>query len=912
MKESFIHLIAHSHWDREWYMPFEKHRMLLVKLFDDLIELFETDPDFKSFHLDGQTLVIEDYLQVRPERRALVERLVREGKFVVGPWFILQDEFLVSSEANVRNMLLGHADVAALQGKVCKLGYLPDSFGNMGQAPQLFKQAGIKSAVFGRGVKPTGASNMVSETAAFESPYSEMIWRSPDGSEVIGILFANWYHNGMEVPTDVEAAKAYWERKLADAEKYASTPHLLFMNGCDHQPVQKDLSEAIKVARELYPDRTFIHSDFETYIEKVAETIQPEQLATVHGELRSQHTDGWGTLVNTASARVYIKQANQRSQTLLEKVAEPLAAFAAATGTPVQKHFFTYAWKTLLQNHPHDSICGCSVDEVHREMMTRFEKVEQVGSELAKSSTAHVANHIDTSAFEAYGKDAKPFVLFNTSDRVGAGIANVELELEREYFGKRNHEEIPGYLTSLELKKGRVVDEAGNDIAFEIEDLGAVFGYELPEDRFRQPFFARKVRLSLMAEQVPGLGYRTYAWIPSAEPAAAAQVDASAVIATANTLENRFLSVSIEANGTLNVTDKRNGRTYSGLALLEDVGDNGSEYTFAQAAGGAITTADSQAELRLLKSTGEEAQIEITHKVMLPKEAAPELAQEINSMIYFPRRKSGRSAELQEAVIRTTVTLEKDAAAVKLRIAYKNEIKDHRLRMLFPTDAVTDVHHADSIYEVATRNNVPAEEWINPSNCQHQQAFVNVSDERGGLTVANKGLNEYEVLRDGRNTIAVTLLRAVSELGDWGVFATPEAQCLGEHVFECTILPHVDEASKLETYGQAYQQHVPWTSAQLPVQSGSLPAKHTFLDWEGEGLLLSAFKHAETTEGEVIRWYNVSGEARELVIRPEANDNRKYFMSNILEEQGEEIAAGAAGERRITVKPYEIVTIGRV
>lgn len=143
------------------------------------------------------------------------------------------------------------------------------------------QQSGIQNAFFGRGVKPTGFNNEVSD-GDYESTYSELIWEGPDGSKVLGILFANWYSNGNEVPVDSVEAKAYWDRKLADAEKYASTSELLYMNGCDHQPAQLDLPEAIRTARELYPDTEFIHSNFNDYLNALHRSLDCE-LSTVQG-----------------------------------------------------------------------------------------------------------------------------------------------------------------------------------------------------------------------------------------------------------------------------------------------------------------------------------------------------------------------------------------------------------------------------------------------------------------------------------------------------------------------------------------------------------------------------------------------------------------------------------------------------
>ncbi|WP_369813750.1 hypothetical protein [Halolactibacillus sp. JCM 19043] len=207
-KKKTVHIISHTHWDREWYLPYEQHHYLLIEVMDQLLDTLEADPNFKSFHLDGQTIILDDYLQVRPERRDQIKKLIEAGRIEVGPWYILQDEFLTSSEANVRNLQYGMRD-AKKWGGLSKIGYFPDSFGNIGQAPQILQQADIKAAAFGRGVKPTGFNNAVIDASAYESPYSEMKWQSPDGTEVTGILFANWYCNGNEIPTDEQKAKAY-------------------------------------------------------------------------------------------------------------------------------------------------------------------------------------------------------------------------------------------------------------------------------------------------------------------------------------------------------------------------------------------------------------------------------------------------------------------------------------------------------------------------------------------------------------------------------------------------------------------------------------------------------------------------------------------------------------------------------
>ena len=179
-----VNIISHSHWDREWYMAYEQHHMRLINLVDDLLELFKTDPNFNSFHLDGQTIILDDYLQVRPEKKEAVQKAITAGKLRIGPFYILQDDFLTSSESNVRNMLIGMAE-SKKWGTPVKLGYFPDTFGNMGQTPQMMKQANLDAAAFGRGVKPIGFDNEVLKDDNFTSQYSEMHWEGPDGTKIL-------------------------------------------------------------------------------------------------------------------------------------------------------------------------------------------------------------------------------------------------------------------------------------------------------------------------------------------------------------------------------------------------------------------------------------------------------------------------------------------------------------------------------------------------------------------------------------------------------------------------------------------------------------------------------------------------------------------------------------------------------
>ncbi|SEM39481.1 alpha-mannosidase [Paenibacillus sp. cl141a] len=898
------HIISHTHWDREWYLPYEKHHVRLIELMDSLLETMEKDSEYRSFFLDGQTIIIEDYLQVRPEKKEQLEKLITDGRIIIGPWYILQDAYLTSSEANVRNMQIGHQD-AKRYGTVAKIGYFPDTFGLTGQIPQLMFQSGIDNAFFGRGVKPTGFNNTVSDSG-YESSFSELMWEGPDGSKVLGILFANWYSNGNEVPVDEAEAKAFWDRKLADAEKYASTPELLYMNGCDHQPIQTDLPEGIRTAKKLYPDTEFIHSNFDDYLKAVREKL-PQDLSSVKGELRSQRTDGWGTLVNTASARVYLKQMNQRGQTLLEKVAEPLASYASLLGKEYPHHLFTYAWKTLMQNHPHDSICGCSVDEVHREMVTRFEKSAHVAENIVDDSVRVIADAVDTTGFEQWGTDPLPLVVFNTTGWERSGTVSIELDAKRLYFREGySLEETSRRMKEVDLSGRVLVNAQGQAVPCTVEDLGLQFGYDLPDDRFRQPYMCRRVRLTFEASDIPAMGLTAYAWVKSeVKPA-----EAGSLISQSNVLENELIKVEIQADGSFSLTDKKNGQVYRDLGVYENTGDIGNEYMYKQPDGEVpLTTKGLTAEITVLEDTPYRASVEIVHNWSIPAMADSKLDEEQHELVYYPNRKAQRSSEMVPMRIRTVVSLNRSGKGVEIEATLDNQAKDHRVRALFPTDLEAFSHYVDSMFEVAKRDNEPAAEWENPSYTAHQQAFVDVTAAAAGLTVANQGLNEYEVLRDGRNTIAVTLLRSVGELGDWGYFPTPEAQCIGVHTVRMEVIPHQGDGIASGAYAEAYQFQIPWTAAQTGVHNGQVASTSAPLAWSREELAFSSLKVNPNTGDLMLRWFNMAGTDAELALTSSL-PSQGVYKSNILEEEGAVQSFDNHGSFTLPVKPYEILTLG--
>lgn len=885
-----VYIISHSHWDREWYMAYEQHHMRLVELMDDLLELFETDPDFDSFHLDGQTIILDDYLQVRPEKKEAVQRAIDAGKLRIGPFYILQDDFLISSESNVRNMLIGMEE-SKKWGTPVMLGYFPDTFGNMGQTPQMMKQAGLSAAAFGRGVKPIGFDNQVLAAENYSSQYSEMWWKGPDNTEIFGLLFANWYSNGNEVPVEEEAAKVFWNQKLADAEQYASTDHLLMMNGVDHQPVQKDITKAIKLANELYPDYEFIHSNFVDYLEAVQRDL-PKDLGSVEGELTSQETDGWYTLANTASARVYLKQWNTKVQRQLENIAEPLATMAYEVSGEYPHDQFDYAWKTLMQNHPHDSICGCSVDSVHREMITRFEKADEVGKYLAEEAMRKLAEAIDTSQLP---DKSYPFLVMNTAGTPKTGEAEVTIELERKRFAEGVPEKLYAELENQPPKTYHVETVDGKHLPASLSEEFVTFDYDLPKDRFRIPYMARKITVTLPVNEMPAFSWETFLLVEGP-----AEIEKQTMIQhEGRVLENQKVRLEIQTNGTVTLLDKTTGVQLDELLTFEDVGDVGNEYIFKQPENDqAILSKDNEnSQVEIVTDTTELAQVKITQQLFVPVAADERLEKEQQMVIEFRHRKAGRAKEMRVLELTTILSLRKDSKKIDFETMLNNQMKDHRLRVLFPTKLHVKQHEADSIFEVVTRPNEVPEGWENPTNPQHQQAFVRLADEKYGVTVGNYGLNEYEVI--DHSIIAVTLLRCVGELGDWGYFPTPEAQCIGEHRFNYSIELH-EPTEKYASYQHAYSAQIPFSTCQMAIQEGELPQKNQYLTCEGETFAITALKRSKFNDKVVVRGFNLSNCTEPLEV---TKNGQRGELLNLLEEKAEQTLAP-------TLTPYEIRTIG--
>ena len=832
------HVISHTHWDREWYLTFQQFRMRLVDLIDHVLDILDTDPEFKHFHLDGQTIVLEDYLQIRPQNERRIRKYVKDGRLLIGPWYQLNDEFLVSGESTVRSLLIGHR-IAQDFGGITKIGYLPDQFGNISQMPQIFREFGIKNCIFGRGLQLVDDEKM------------EFIWEGPDGSLVLSSLMAFWYNNAQRFPANIDEAVEYTKAMIERMAPKAATDQLLLMNGVDHLEAQEGLPHILKHVNERLMGDKLIHSTIPDYIEAVKNYLEKHKidLRRVRGELRQDR--GGSVLGGTLSSRMYLKQANTESEICLEKYAEPSSAFAWMLGKEYPADFLTYAWKLLMQNHPHDSICGCSIDQVHDEMMPRFAQVQQVGKELTDRSLEWVAGGVKT--------DGPSLVVFNplSWSRTDRLTAEIEFPLGEPARGRPTVDESRD-VAAIELR-----DPEGNLVPYkllsrEIDGKQVLSPIELP-----LAVMVRRFTIEFVAENVPACGYKTY-------------------------LINPALKMP-QFEGSLLDSD------FGDIALLEDGGDVGDEYRYAKPLRDRLVSAiEGNSELI------EDSPISVTLRV--------------NEVLGLPVQAegSGRSEETVECPVTSWFTTAVGSPRVDVVTEVENRAKDHRLRVLFPSDIDTDVAHAEGQFDVITRPIRPPKEWEGASTFFPQRSWVDVNDGERGLTIINKGLPEYEVYDDDARTVALTLLRCVGRLSGGGdtptAIQTPGAQCLGKYRFEYAILPHKGTWLEARVWQQAHQHNVPMLAIQTGEHDGELPPEYGFVEISPPELIITAIKKAEDRDGLLVRFFNITDEnIHEARVKVQKATTARTV--NLNEEPHNDLIMEADGSVVLDVPAKKIVTI---
>src|SRR4051812_47626195 len=746
-----IHVVSHTHWDREWYLTYEQFRLRLVTLVDRLLDLLDSDPAYKHFHLDGQTIVLEDYLEIRPEQESRLREAIEGGRILIGPWYVMPDEFLVSGESLVRNLLRGHR-ISREFGSPMPVGYLPDLFGHVGQMPQIWRQFGLDNTILWRG---------------FGGRDAEYWWTAPDGSRVLMLhLPPEGYCNARRIVFDPDAMMARAAEKIEYERGRTRTGQALLMNGVDHVEPQTEVPMLVDKLSAI-PGQRAAHSTLPEYVAAVRARVQAESpvLDTVAGELRGG-TDYANLLPGVLSARVYLKQQNARVQTLLESYAEPLSVFAAVLGARYPDGELRHAWKTLLQNHPHDSICGCSIDAVHEENMTRFARAGQVGDALVERALDTIADSVPAAP---RGGLRALVVNIDAAERSQVVDAFIDLPIDSAEPSRTVDPQAldrPVVFWPATAGVSRILDSAGVPVEFQLLGEERIVTHVM--SRFETPWALNTRRLHVLwwAPSLPPCGYAAFDVElagASGERVLAGDGTASTapysstygrrmVTADNRSAENERLHLVVNDDGTFDVIDKASGSVCHEDAMIEDVGDVGDEYNYSPpSADRRITTADARiVGITRTKAGPLRASFRVDMDFRLPAAATIDRA--------------GRADETVSVPISIEAALDAGSPRVSFAIAVDNRARDHRLRVLFPTGASTvSTARADTAFDVVERAaRVPVPATIKneaPVSSAPMISFVDAGDDRAGATVVGKGMMEYEISGEPP-AIALTLIGA--------------------------------------------------------------------------------------------------------------------------------------------------------
>ena len=818
MTSRHVSIVPHTHWDREWYEPYQSFRMKLVELLDTLIPLMEQDPSYARFMLDGQMAVVDDYLEVRPENEDRLRSLVEAGRISVGPWYILMDEFLVSGETILRDLEMG-IERGSEFGGVMEVGYLPDMFGHVAQMPQILRLAGFSDAVLWRGVGSSVTKN-------------GFLWEGPDGSTVRTELLPVGYGNGAALPQDPAALVRRVSDHIEEVKPYLFED-LLLMNGSDHLHPQPFLGTTVAKANEVQQDLTFEIASLPDYLA----TVPRQGLERWVGELRSGFRAN--VLMGVTSNRVDVKRSNFLAEHQIERRAEPLAAlFLGADEYP--DRLLRLAWREMVRNSAHDSICACSVDEVVDAVLHRYSEARTIGEGVARRSLAALSAALPetgptvvnlsprrrSGAIELVvtGDDIDLSSAQVLSESVGfPGTMTLDADTVRTVLGLLQGPKIEN---DSWIQDVTVTDEddglhlslligpeevPGVPIAEAKQDVYTALGAR-PDAMVHMEMIQPKIRRILArSADVPGYGWSPFRPMPLSAPA---QVNAEGAV----TLSNEILTVVVDAHeGTFSL----NGTP--GFGRLVDGGDHGDSYNY------------SPPSLDRLIDRPSSVSVEVTEEGPVRASVAILATYEIPTAV---DESSGARVGTSTLDVRTELSLIADDAALRVTTTFMNMARDHRLRVHLPLPSPTDHSFAECAFGMVRRG-LTAEGRFDELGLPTfpSRRFVRA----GGLTVVHEGLNEYELVNivDGTaRELALTLVRSTGMLSRLGMRYRPlpagpltpveGLQMVGTTIIARYALSLADD----DPYGIADDVLLP-LEAVGSRGGGSLPAEASALEIEG-------------------------------------------------------------------------------
>lgn len=831
-------VVGHTHWDREWYLPFEGFRARLVAMMDGLLDILEGDPAFKCFVLDGQTIMVDDYLEVRPEAAERVRCMVSADRLVIGPWYTAVDTFLPDPESLVRNLQLGRWEARRYGHEPMPVGHLPDTFGFIAQLPQILQHFDIGSAFAWRGFHPEN------DAAAFW-------WESPNGSRVLTLRPIEGYCEGAVGIVDPPRFLVDVLPEIITRQNKEPYPHRLFVVGCDHFTASPRLPWLAEQIAQHVGQPVEIGS-----LSDMAALVEPygDLLPTVRGEQR----DPCLTVcpASVCGTRVPLKQANQQIEALMLGLAEPLHALAELTGGGSDRAHLRWGWQLLAQNHPHDSIPGCSTDEVHREMFTRFARARMVAVDASQRGAKRLAASLNPDVRGELGAIGM------------VGLAGGTGRLRVRLHGTDEGEMPPFRITTPDGREASfVILRRGKDYIYyhRLEDAFAtvaktayahlvatrdwVDAHRQRPDTYFVPFMDIEIEL-----EAPHAGYTILRIERAADGWAGGASSEDRAASARAEIENAQLRVWAEERG-LFIEDKASGRTF-GPVYFSHAGEAGDEYTAFPVPGPPVLFAPQTPARVTVDGLGERLELAIHAQVP--------------ARLKVDHRTRMGHVRLDGAMV---VRLLGGRAEIDLSLV--NRARDYDLRLIAHVPGAQTARSGaafgveDRAFEVDHSSPRAPQQWLPDFPIR---GWVAAQDTEGaGLAVLARGLYEAAVRRvEGGVDLALTLLRGVGRLsrsdletrpGHAGPeIATPEAQCLGPQHWELALLPF--GPGELEGVPALTEQFLRPPAA-FPVQwsTGSGPAQLSL--FSGDPLLVvSALKPADGGAGVMLHAHNPTSQER--------------------------------------------------
>lgn len=827
MKVDTIVVVPHVHWDREWYFTCQESQVLAARDFTEALDYLEAHPDYPSYILDGQMAVVDEYCDTVPGARERIERLVREGRLHVGPWYTQTDQMIVGAESIVRNLLYGRASSERLGGTM-RVGYVPDSFGHSPQMPLILNEFDIERYVFWRGQ---------SEFCGTES--NQFVWESADGSSVTAFQMPKGYATGKYLQTSPDALRERFSPLFALMGELASVPVAILPNGHDQMPIQTDIEEALAALRAAFPDRTFVLGSLDDAIDLL------EGSGTPLPRVRAEFLDGKRERVHRSifSVRNDLTVRNARVESLLSRRVEPLCTLASTLGMPYPATLIEQAWKLLLENHAHDSMGGCCSDKVNAQIKARYEEAEERAGLLAHYYERTITEAAALPTFERLG-------LFNMDCGEEERLVTADVLTKADRFELVDAD---GDVVPYDVIEAHEVDPGTVD-----RQIVAAGNYE--------PFLSTRVQFR---RRVPAVGYEVLSVreLPGERPVAPAASDVTS-------FETDACRVTLNANGTVDIATKGEGRhAYRGVLELVAEGNDGDEYDFSPVPGGAVVRSSEVARAKT-------SVVEHEHTV----EALISYALPVPSSLEGWRAGAGAVGTV-ELGVEMRLVFNRASDLVDVSIDLDNKADDLRVRVLVPTGIASSVSLADTQFGQVERPVVDPglAVWERDGWSERPDAifpflsYVALSGEGRTACVLTNGTREYEVVGEEFDTLAVTLLSCVGTLGRSDLVRrpgrpsgisvdTPDAQCHGTTSFSLALLLADHEAAELHLPRRAARWLTPvdafnrftYAPIQLNRPARELPARAGLLSQANPDLALSSIKRSESGDAVLARFYNAT------------------------------------------------------